>query len=96
LYQSEKDRANVAKASAARAEMRAAGHYPAHRHEAARKRGATNRERQRLNRAWEVTNTPSMTEAEYRAQVLPAVDQIPNRDIADVLGVSKGYAAQVK
>jgi hypothetical protein len=36
-----------------------------------------------------------MTEAEYRAQVLPAVDQIPNRVIADVLGVSKGYAAQV-
>jgi len=77
-------------------DMRAAGNDPAHSHEAARKRGATNRERQRLNRAWEATNTPSITEAEYRAQVLPALGQIPNRVIADVLGGWKGFAAQVK
>jgi hypothetical protein len=76
--------------------MRADGIDPSHGHDAARKRGATNREMQRLNRAWEATNSPPMTEAEYREQVLPTLHQIPNRVLAAVLGVSKGYVAQVK
>jgi hypothetical protein len=80
-YRADKGRANMTKALATKAALRAKGHDPAHGHEAARKRGETNREKQRLNRAWEATTAPSMTEEEYRELVLPTLIGVPNRVI---------------
>jgi CRISPR-associated endonuclease Cas1 len=92
----EKDRANIAVALRAKAELRAAGKDPSHGGEIAQKRAATHREQLRLNAEWEATNTPTMTEEEYRAQVLPGLCEMSVRAIASTLGVSQGYAARVR
>jgi hypothetical protein len=92
----DKDRTNIAVALQAKAELRAAGKDPSHGGEVARKRGAAHREQLRLNAEWEAANAPSMTGAEYRACVVPGLAQVPVREIAEVLGVSQGYAERVR
>jgi CRISPR-associated endonuclease Cas1 len=92
----EKDRANIAVALQAKANQRAAGKDPSHGGDVAQKRGATHREQLRLNAEWEVANVPTMTEAEYRAHVMPALARLSARAIAAVLGLSQGYAARVR
>jgi hypothetical protein len=92
----EKDRAKIAVALRAKAEMRAAGNDPSHGGEVAQRRGATHREQLRLNAEWEAHNPLAMTESEYRAQVLPGLSQISVRTIAEAMGVSQGYAARVR
>jgi CRISPR-associated endonuclease Cas1 len=92
----EKDRANIAMALRAKAEMRAGGKDPSHGGEVAQKRGATHREQLRLNAEWEASNLPTMTEAEYRERVLPGLAEVPVRTIAAAMAVSQGYAARVR
>jgi hypothetical protein len=53
-------------------------------------------EQQRLNTEWEATNEPPMTEAEYFASILPLLAEAGVKEISEVMGVSRGYAAQVK
>jgi hypothetical protein len=58
--------------------------------------GATHAEQMRLNKEWEVNPTHSMTEAEYREQVLPRLAAAPVRVLVERMGVSKGYAIDVR
>lgn len=88
----EKDRKNVAKAQAVREQTRKAGRDPAHGGEAAKKRGVTQRELQRLNREWEANPTHAMSEQDYRTDVLPRIADVLAREIAKAIGVSIGYA----
>jgi hypothetical protein len=92
----EKDRANIAVALRAKAELRAAGKDPSHGGEVARKRGATHREQLRRNAEWEASKAPTMTEDEYRARVLPGLARASVRAIALAMGVSQGYAARLR
>jgi hypothetical protein len=92
----EKDRVNIAVALLAKSELRAVGKDPSHGGEIAQKRGATHREQLRRNAEWEASNLPIMTEAEFRARVLPGLAGVPVRAIAAALGVSQGYAARVR
>jgi hypothetical protein len=92
----EKDRVNIAIALRAKAELRAAGKDPSHGAEVAKKRGATHREQLRLNAEWQAANAPIMTEAEYRARVMPGLGRVSTREIAAALDVSQGYAAGIK
>jgi poly-gamma-glutamate capsule biosynthesis protein CapA/YwtB (metallophosphatase superfamily) len=75
--------------------MRSAG-ITTHSNEAAHKRGSANRSQQQLNRAWEATNPSVMTEADYRALVLPGLREVRLSAIMRAVGISKGYAAQLK
>jgi hypothetical protein len=91
-----KDHGNIAKGAAVLAEARAAGTDPAHGNDAAKKRGASIAEQRRLNREWEASNTPTMTEAEYRERILPGLATVSVKAIARTLGVSEGYARSVR
>jgi len=86
----EKDRANVAIATAAKAPMRAEGRDPSHVWAAGQKLRAAHLEQMRLNVEWEVSNEPTLTEAEYREQILPLVVKRPVMEPADRMGVSRG------
>src|SRR5262245_8046998 len=92
----DKDRVNIAAALRAKAEQRAGVEDPSHGGEVARKGGATHREQLRLNAEREAANAPTMTEAEYRARVVPGLAGVPARTIAAALRVSQGYAARVR
>ena len=78
------------------AELREAGNDPAHGAEAKRKRGETLRENMRLNRDWEANNTSTMTEADYRERVLPALKEVSSRAIMVAMGVTQAYALDVR
>ena len=95
-YRAEKDRQNIAIATAAKAEMRAEGRDPSHGGESARKRGASIAEQLRLNAEWEKRHTSTMTETEYLDHVLSMLATVEVRQLAEVLGVSRGYAATVR
>jgi len=92
----EKDRANIAAALRVKAELRAGGKDLSHGGEVARTRGATHREQLRLNAEWEESSVPTLSEEEYRATVLPGLAKKSVRAIAATMGVSYGYAAQVR
>lgn len=95
-FKPEQDRANIATASKKLSELRAAGADPAHGAEAKRKRAETLRENVRLNRAWEASNAPTMTEGEYRERVLPALANVSSRVIMAAMGVTQAYALDVR
>jgi len=95
-FKPEQDRANIAAGTAKLAELRAAGADPAHGNEAMRKRAETRRENARLNREWEASNAPMMTEDEYRERVLPTLANVPSRVIMATMGVTQAYALDVR
>jgi len=95
-FKPEQDRANIAAGTGKLAELRAAGADPAHGNEAMRKRAETRRENARLNREWEASNAPMMTEDEYRERVLPTLANVPSRVIMATMGVTQAYALDVR
>jgi hypothetical protein len=76
--------------------MRAQGHDPSHGGKAADRRGTTQRRQRELNLAWEATEVPEMSEAEFRARVLPALLAVPTRRIAETIEVTRAYAKTVQ
>ncbi|MFL5761362.1 MAG: hypothetical protein ACJ789_16700 [Thermomicrobiales bacterium] len=86
----------MAKALVVKSAMRSEGNDPAHTHEAESKRSASQRSQMHLNQAWEATNPTPMTEADYRALVLPQLRKVRLSEIRRAVGISKGYAAQLK
>jgi hypothetical protein len=95
-HRAEKDRENIAIATAAKLKIAAEGKDPSHGGEAATKRGGANRNHIRLNIEWKSTKSQTMSEADYRQRVLPRLSEISVRELAVLMGVSRGYAAQVK
>jgi CRISPR-associated endonuclease Cas1 len=95
-HRAEKDRANVAKAHAARERLRQEGRDPLHTPEAAKKRSDRNRELQRLNLEWEANPTHVMTETDYRRDVLPHLTEFQTQVIARAIGLSRVYSSQVR
>ena len=78
------------------ATLRTEGRDPSHGGEAKRKRAATHAVQMRLNSEWEVNPTHVITEADYRAEVLPQLAGAPVRVLMEVMGASKGYAIDVR
>jgi hypothetical protein len=76
--------------------MREEGRDPAHGGEAAKKRGATQRELQRLNRDWEANPTHSLTVEDYKCSLLPDLRGVSARAISRAIGVSVGYAGELR
>lgn len=90
------DRANIAVATTRLAELRTAGLDPSHGAEAKRSRAEKLRENTRLNREWDASGAPAMTEEEYRGRVAPALAGVPSRVIMAAMGVSQAYALDVR
>jgi hypothetical protein len=91
-----KDRSNIAKAQAAREQMQREGRDPAHGGKATEKRSTTQRENRLKNVAWEANPTHSMSVDEYRSLILPELGSLSSRFLAKTMGVSIGYAADVR
>jgi len=89
-------RANLEKARAVKDAMRVEGRDPSHGGEAKQKRAATHAEQMRLNTEWEANPKHLMTEADYRTLVLPQLGEMAVRVLMETMGVSKGYAINVR
>jgi hypothetical protein len=96
VYRTEKERTNIAKALAARADMRAAGHDSSRDGQAAERRGSSQRRHRELNLAWKASQQPTMPEQDYRTRVQPALLHVPTRDIAEVMEVTSAYAKEIQ
>jgi hypothetical protein len=63
---------------------------------AAQRRGTTLRRHPELNLAWDASQVPLMTEAEFRNQLQPSLDAVATRAIAEVMQVPRPYAKEIQ
>jgi hypothetical protein len=84
------------RALASLARLRAAGIDPAHGGEAARKRGAANARRIAEAKAFDQTSSAPPDPDGFRLEVLPRLQNVPVRKMADATGLSRGYSSMIR
>jgi CRISPR-associated endonuclease Cas1 len=81
---------------AALAAMRAGGHDPAHGGEAGRKRGARNAAHQSAVARWDQENPGNAGDESFRRDVLPGLQAVPLRAMAEATGLTEGYCSFIR
>jgi len=78
------------------AELRASGYDPTATIEARSKIGATNRAQSERRAKWERTHEQRPDPATFLAEVLPKIQQVPLRRLAEATGLSITHCAKIR
>ena len=81
---------------AALAKLRAEGRDPAHGGDAAKRRGRATAAQMAAVAAWERDNDDAHDGIDFTRDVLPGLQQVPLRVMADATGLSEGYCSFVR
>jgi hypothetical protein len=98
LYRREQLQHEFAKAGVAQlAALRDSGVDPTHGGQAAKKRGETQRRRQRERRQWDAANPGRQRDPEtFTREILPALERVPLSELAQATGLSMLYVSQIR
>lgn len=94
----ERDRVEAFRMSGVKklAELRASGYDPTATTQARSKIGATNRAQSERRAEWERTHEERPDPSTFRAEVLPKIQEVPLRRLAEVTGLSITHCAKIR